>query len=82
MKKTSETYTLSYLADHPDTRNIIFRHLKPLDVDEQQIAQVHATLRELADTNMGGGIPYDAMVQLVAELDEIPVSEIESHKVK
>ena len=82
MKKTSETYTLSYLAEHPDTRDIIFRHLQPVGVDEQQIPEVHAPLRELADTNMGGGIPYDTMAHLVAELDEIPVSEIEPHEVK
>lgn len=71
MKKISETYTLSYLAGHPYARDIIFSHLKPLDVDEQQIVQVHATLRELADTNMGGGIPYDIMIRLIAELDEV-----------
>lgn len=82
MKKISETHTLSYLVQHPHTRDVVLKYLRTLGVDEQQIAQVHATLRELTDTNMGGGIPYDTMVQLVAELDGIPVTEIEPHKVK
>jgi aminoglycoside N3'-acetyltransferase len=64
------------LADHSSTRDIIFRHLKPLGIDEQQIVQVHATLKELANTNMGGGIPYDTMMPLVAALDELSVAKI------
>lgn len=74
MKKISETYTLSYLARHKSTKDIVFKHLNPLGVDKQQVNQVNATLSELADTNMGGGIPYDAMQKLVTELDSIPVA--------
>ena len=75
MKKTSEAYTLSYLASRPGTRNIIFRHLKPLGVDEHQIAQVHTTLKILSDTNMGGGIPHDVMLNLTDELDRISLKK-------
>jgi hypothetical protein len=77
MKKTSETYTLSYLAQHSYTRDVVLKHLRPILVDDDQLEQVHATLRVLADTNMGGGIPYDIMQELVTELDEIPVSKLE-----
>lgn len=73
MKKISETYTLSYLARHKSTRDIVFKHLSPLGVDKQQVSQVHATLSELADTNTGGGIPYDAMQTLTKELDKIQI---------
>lgn len=74
MKKTSEIYTLSYLANHPITRNTILKHLKPLDIDEQQIAQVHTTLKILTDTSMGGGIPHDVMLKLTEELDKISLT--------
>jgi hypothetical protein len=40
--------------------------------DFEGLAQLGKEMKELADTNMGGGKPYDTMVQLVAELDEIP----------
>lgn len=82
MKKISETYTLSYLARHPLTRDIVFKHLRPDIVDEYQLNQVHTTLRILADTNMGGGIPYDTLQKLVTELDRISVSKIEEYKVQ
>ncbi len=69
--KISETYTLSDLTKNPKTRSIVLKHLNPVIVDEQQLLQVHATLKNLEETNMGGGIPYKIMEELVAELDAI-----------
>lgn len=69
MKKVSELYSLSYLVEHPITSTIVLVHLEPLGVDIEQLKQVHASLVELSETNMGGGIPYEIMQQLVTELD-------------
>lgn len=67
----SQIYTLSFLAVHPKTKDIVAKHLSPLGVDEQQILAVHETLSVLYDTNMGGGIPPDILVALMAELDAL-----------
>lgn len=70
--KISETYTLRHLTQNQQTRDVILKHLKPIGVDETQLLYVHATLKDLTDTNMGGGIPYEVMQKLVAELDAMP----------
>lgn len=67
----SDTYTLSELTKSSMTRSIVLKHLLPLGVDEQHLMQIHATLKELEATNMGGGIPYDVMQKLMSELDSI-----------
>lgn len=69
--KISETYTLSDLTKNPKTRSIVLKHLNPVIIDEQQLLQVRDTLKNLEETNMGGGIPYKIMEELVAELDAI-----------
>ncbi len=71
MKTISETYTLSFLVKHPKTKAIVLKHLGSLNVDEQQLSSVDGTLREMYDTNMGGGIPHDIIIALMAELDTI-----------
>ncbi|OGL35883.1 hypothetical protein A3F38_01185 [Candidatus Saccharibacteria bacterium RIFCSPHIGHO2_12_FULL_48_21] len=71
MKTVSDTYTLSFLANHPKTKEIVWEHLKTLNVDKQQLSSIHATLRGMYDTNMGGGIPHDVIVALMTELDTV-----------
>lgn len=72
--KVSERYTVSFLVTNPSTRKILLKHLLPVGVDEAQLVNLHATLKELADTNMGGGIPFDVIQRLVAELDSQEVT--------
>lgn len=70
MNTISSTYTLGYLAMHPKTKEIVYRHLKPQIVTYGiDPASVHGTLREMFDHNMGGGIPFDIIVALMKELD-------------
>lgn len=73
--KISEAYSLSHLVRHPLTRPIILKCL--YFADEAQLAQVHTTLQVLVNSNMGGGIPYDTMVDLIKELDEMPIARLE-----
>lgn len=72
--KISETYNLSYLTQNPTYRAIVLRHLEPLNVNEQQLLQIHTTLENLKETNMGGGIPYEILQRLITELDSVNVS--------
>lgn len=73
MITVSNTYTLSYLAKHELTKEIISKYLKALVIDEEQLQNVDATLQELYSYNMGGGIPHDVIVALMSELDRLPV---------
>ncbi len=79
MKTISDTYTLSFLVKHPKTKEIVLKHLKPLNVDEQQLSSVDGTLKNMYDTNMGGGIPHDIIVALMAEIDTLePLEEADA----
>jgi hypothetical protein len=35
--------------------------------------KVHASPRELFETNMGGGIPYNTLMALMKELDKLTI---------
>lgn len=74
--KTSETLTLSQLTQDPKTRPIILKHLNPILFDDQQLLQVHTTLKDLSETNMGGGIPYAIMTELTRELDKLSATAV------
>lgn len=80
MKTTSALYSLSYLAQHPRTKEIILKHL-PF-ADKNQLYQVHTTLLNLRDRNMGGGIPFEAISKLIAELDEISSREMNARTIE
>lgn len=69
----SGSYSVGYLVGHPQTREIVLRHLKPLMLGEEQLRSVDGTLRGMFETNMGGGIPYEIIVPLMDELDAIPM---------
>lgn len=75
MNKTSTTssrYTLSYLAMHPKSKEIVYRHLRPLITEHGvEPALVSGTLQSMFDYNMGGGIPYEIIVSLMEELDAL-----------
>lgn len=71
----SSIYTLSYLSINPISKDVVYKHLQPLL--EQNLIQpelVHATLRDMFDNNMGGGIPYEIIVPLMDELDTLKIS--------
>lgn len=69
----SNTYTLAFLANHPTTKDIVYKHLRPILYDDDQLNGVHGTLEEMLVYNMGGGIPYDVITALMAELDKLPM---------
>jgi hypothetical protein len=66
----SRQYSLAFLASHPATKGIVKKHLEET-FDEAQ--KVHASLRELFETNMGGGIPYKTIVALMNDLDKLTI---------
>lgn len=67
-KTTSKSFTLSFLATHPLTKDIVSKHLDHMGGHPEW---AHDTLPNLRDYNMGGGIPYVILVALMAELDTI-----------
>lgn len=67
-KTTSNSFTLSFLATHPLTKGIVSKHLSHMGGHPEW---AHDTLPNLRDYNMGGGIPYDILVALMAELDTV-----------
>ena len=69
MKSISDSYTVSTLMKMPETKEILLKHLGSLGIDEKQLSSVHATLKEMRDTNMGGGIPYNTIMALMKDLD-------------
>jgi len=69
----SSKYSLAYLVKHPKTKDIVLKHLRPILQDDKQLDNVHATLQDLCDTNMGGGIPYGVMTALMGELNSLPI---------
>lgn len=71
--KISENYSLSQLAQNEMTRAIVLKHLNPLNIDDKQLLHIHTTLKDLEETNMGGGIPYEILQRLVTELDSLNV---------
>lgn len=66
----SRRYTLAFLAKHPVSKAIVQKHLGSSFIEAQK---VDASLRELFETNMGGGIPYNSIVALMEELDELSI---------
>lgn len=64
----SNTYMLSFLATHPQTKGIVSKHLAHMGGNPEWARD---TLPNLRDFNMGGGIPYDILVALMAELDTL-----------
>lgn len=66
----SQQYSLAFLASHPTTKDIVRKHLGAIFEEAQK---VHASLRELFKTNMGGGIPYKTIVALMNDLDELTI---------
>ena len=68
----TDTYTLSYLYNHPITKPIVIKYLEPLGIIDQ-LNNADGTLREMFDYNMGGGIPPEVITALMAELDAIPL---------
>jgi|GEM_PF-1746388 len=67
-KTTSNSFTLSYLATHPLTKGIVSKHLSHMGGHPEWARD---TLPNLRDYNMGGGIPYPILVELMAELDTV-----------
>lgn len=65
---TSSTYALSFLATHPLTKDIVSKHLTHMGGHPELVTD---TLPNLRDYNMGGGIPYEILVALMAELDTV-----------
>jgi hypothetical protein len=68
----SSKYTLAYLANHPKTKDIVLKHLRPILHDDKQLGNIHATLQDLCE-NMGGGIPYGIMRPLIDELNSLTI---------
>ncbi len=71
MKTVTNTYTLAQLTTHPQTKEIIHKYLQPLVGDMKHLEFIGCTLDDLATYNMGGGIPYEMMVSITKELNEI-----------
>lgn len=66
----SRQYTLAFLASNPASKGIIKKHLGNM-FDEAQ--KVHASPRELFETNMGGGISYNTLITLMKDLDKLTI---------
>lgn len=79
MKTVTNTYTIAYLSTHPRTKNIVHRYLLSLAGGAEYIERLHCTLDGLAEYNMGGGIPYEVMVQLRNELNTPEILECLSY---
>jgi hypothetical protein len=80
-KTTSNTYSVSYLVQHPITKPIMERHLKdqlPKSLEVKDLSYVHGTLADMLESNMGGGLPCEVITALMKDLDEIPVAELEA----
>lgn len=71
MQTVTSEYSLGYLSEHPQTKKIIHKYLQPLVGDMKYVEHINGTLNDLAAYNMGGGIPYETMVLLTKELNEI-----------
>lgn len=76
-KQISRDYTVAQLMQFPVTRKIVMLHLKPLPVPLPVLENLHGSLRDMFETNMGGGIPYDIIVALMAELDALDVTKFD-----
>lgn len=66
----SRQYTLAFLASHPASKDTVKKHLGSTFVEARK---VHASLRELFETNMGGGIPYNTIISLMKDLDKLTI---------
>ncbi len=66
----SRQYTLAFLASHPISKGILQKHLGSMFGEAQK---VHASPRELFETNMGGGIPYNTIIALMKDLDKLKI---------
>lgn len=62
----SNTYHAFYLWNHPSTKDIMRKHL-----GDHAGKPARDTLANIRDYNMGGGIPYDTLTALCAELDAL-----------
>lgn len=79
MKNTiTNSYPLSYLVEHPATKVIIRKHLSANTYSDEQLLSVEGSLDEMFKHNMGGGIPYEIIIVLMKDLDEIeyPLKEL------
>ena len=66
----SRSYTLAFLATHPISMPIVQQYLGKSFEEAQK---VDATLRDLFETNMGGGIPFDTIIALMNDLDALNI---------
>ena len=80
MKTVTNTYTIAYLSTHPRTKNIVHKYLLKLAGGEEYLGHLRSTLDELAEYNMGGGIPYEVMVKLRNELNTPEILESLSYQ--
>lgn len=74
MNKTSNTYSVSYLIQHETTKPIMQKHLQkhlPASVKVEDLSYVHGTLTDMLKYNMGGGLSYETITALIADLDAI-----------
>lgn len=72
-KKTiTNTYSISYLIQHPQTRGLMFKYLSPILTEEELLANDY-TLDEMFPHNMASGNKFYVIQMLMYELNLIPL---------
>ena len=75
-KTTSSSHSVSYLIQHEGTKPVMEKHLNdqlPSNVKVADLSYVHGTLTDMLRYNMGGGLPFEVITALIADLDKVKI---------